>query len=157
MSARMILVDANIFLRLAQPLEPASRVADEALRKLSRDGAILCIVPQSIYEFWVVATRPTSARGGFDWTLAQTEVEVRKLEQTYTLLTTSEADTYREWRRLVSIHNVSGVAAHDARLVAAMKLHGIEEILTFNTKDFARYATENIRVLDPSQIVAATS
>jgi predicted nucleic acid-binding protein len=35
---------------------------------------------------------------------------------------------------------VQGKQAHDARLVAAMKRHSINQILTFNTADFARYA-----------------
>jgi predicted nucleic acid-binding protein len=43
---------------------------------------------------------------------------------------------------------VLGTKVHDARLVAAMNVHGIERILTFNTGDFARYGIE---VLLPSQ------
>jgi predicted nucleic acid-binding protein len=31
------------------------------------------------------------------------------------------------------------VQVHDARLVAAMRVHGVKRILTFNDKDFARY------------------
>jgi predicted nucleic acid-binding protein len=36
-------------------------------------------------------------------------------------------------------HEVSGVQVHDARLVAAMQVHGAARILTFNVKDFSRY------------------
>lgn len=36
-------------------------------------------------------------------------------------------------------HNVSGVQVHEARLVAAMRVHGVGRILTFNAEDFARY------------------
>ena len=36
-------------------------------------------------------------------------------------------------------HSVSGVQVHDARLVAATRVHGVKRILTFNDKDFARY------------------
>ncbi len=36
-------------------------------------------------------------------------------------------------------YRVSGKNAHDARLVAVMKPHGITRILTFNAADFARY------------------
>jgi len=35
---------------------------------------------------------------------------------------------------------VSGVQVHDARLAAAMRVHGVKRILTFNDRDFARYA-----------------
>jgi len=34
-------------------------------------------------------------------------------------------------------------------LVAAMKIHGINYILTFNTTDFARYAPEGIMAITP--------
>ena len=33
-----------------------------------------------------------------------------------------------------------GVQVHDARLVAAMLVHGIPNLLTLNVTDFARYA-----------------
>jgi hypothetical protein len=58
------------------------------------------------------------------------------------------ADVYAEWKRLVVAHGVTGVQAHDARLVAAMKVYGIKRILTFNTQDFARY--DDIRPSGPS-------
>ncbi len=32
------------------------------------------------------------------------------------------------------------VKVHDARLAAAMKVHGIMHVLTLNTDDFARYS-----------------
>ncbi len=41
--------------------------------------------------------------------------------------------------------------AHDARLVAAMLVHKISQILTFNTQDFQRYP--GIVVLSPQQVV----
>jgi predicted nucleic acid-binding protein len=40
---------------------------------------------------------------------------------------------------------------HDARLVAAMNVHGVRRILTFNTDDFARYGIE---VLHPSSLLS---
>ncbi len=52
-----------------------------------------------------------------------------------------------------SQYQVSGKNAHDARLVAAMMVHGISRILTFNVGDFMRYA--GIAVLDPQQVLAS--
>jgi predicted nucleic acid-binding protein len=48
-------------------------------------------------------------------------------------------------------YRVSGVQVHDARLVAAMHIHGVKRILTFNTKDFARY--DRIEAIHPLQMV----
>jgi predicted nucleic acid-binding protein len=55
-----------------------------------------------------------------------------------------------EWERLVVAHSVLGKNAHDARLVAAMRVHGVTHLLTFNDGDFRRFA--GITVLTPASI-----
>lgn len=47
-------------------------------------------------------------------------------------------------------HNVPGVKVHDARLVAAMNVHNVPRILTFNAGDFLRYGIE---VIEPQSLV----
>jgi hypothetical protein len=39
----------------------------------------------------------------------------------------------------VLAHAVSGAQVHDARLVAAMHVHGLTHLLTLNVPDFTRY------------------
>jgi len=51
-----ILVDTNILLRLAQPTHPQYAEAADAVRVLIGRTDELILVPQSFYEFWVVAT-----------------------------------------------------------------------------------------------------
>jgi predicted nucleic acid-binding protein len=60
---------------------------------------------------------------------------------------------HQEWRRLLVTHAVSGVQVHDARLVAAMHVHGIKHMLTFNDKDFARYT--DIEAVNPRDVSRA--
>jgi predicted nucleic acid-binding protein len=60
--------------------------------------------------------------------------EVEKIERILTLLRDSPA-TYTEWKRLVIKHSVLGAKVHDARLVAAMNVHGVGRILTFDVDD----------------------
>jgi predicted nucleic acid-binding protein len=45
---------------------------------------------------------------------------------------------------------VIGSRVYDARLVAAMRVHGVGRILTFDAADFARYG---IDVLHPSAVL----
>jgi len=59
---------------------------------------------------------------------------------------------YPEWRKLVVAFNVSGVQVHDARLVANMKANSVTHILTFNTRDFIRYAPEEIVAVEPATL-----
>lgn len=40
---------------------------------------------------------------------------------------------------MVVEHEISGIQVYDARLVAAMLVHSVKHILTFNDKDFSRY------------------
>jgi predicted nucleic acid-binding protein len=83
-------------------------------------------------------TRP-AARNGFGLTPAEAEREVRVIEAGMSLLPDNEA-TYREWRKIVVQHSVSGVQVYDARLAAAMFVHGVKHLLTLNVMDFSRYS-----------------
>lgn len=58
---------------------------------------------------------------------------------------------YREWRRLVTTHGITGLRVHDTRLVAAMLVHGVTHLLTFNEGDFRPYP--EIIVVTPNQIL----
>lgn len=59
---------------------------------------------------------------------------------------------YPQWRQFVTTFNVSGVQVHDARLVAAMNVHGVTHILTLNTTDFVRYLPSGIVAVDPTTV-----
>jgi len=58
-----VALDTNILTRAAQPAHPSHNQTLDALAVLKRQGEDLCIVPQNLYEFWVVATRPVAANG----------------------------------------------------------------------------------------------
>ena len=121
----------------------------ESVARLLAANETVCFTPQNISEFWNVVTRPVAHNGlGFSVSLVAGEVE--KIERILTLLRDSPA-TYTEWKRLVIKHSVVGVKVHDTRLVAAMNVHGVGRILTFNVDDFARYGIE---VLHPSSVSA---
>ena len=61
------------------------------------------------------------------------------------------AATHQEWRRIVVSKGVSGVQVHDARIVAAMHVHQIANLLTLNVQDFRRYDT--IVVIAPQSLI----
>jgi predicted nucleic acid-binding protein len=146
----MYIVDTNVLLRFAERRHPLHGVVRASIRKLREDGHSLRATSQNCIEFWNVATRPVSANG-FGLHPRQAERLLRLIERLFPVLPDSPA-TYSEWRRLVTQHEVSGVQVHDARLVAAMKLHGISRILTLNPADFLRYKVEAIVATDPSSV-----
>lgn len=85
-------------------------------------------------EFWNASTR-LKERNGFALTSEETERNAQEIERSFVFLADNEA-VYREWRRIVVQHRVSGV--HNARLAAAKYVHGITHILTFNGSDYSR-------------------
>lgn len=145
MAETLYLVDSNVLLRWVKPDHgdyPAILSAVDAI--LRRNGA-LCYTSQNIGEFWNTCTRPAD-RNGYGLSPAETHIRANYLEARLRLLPDSLA-VHQEWRQLLVTQNVSGVRVHDARLVAAMQVHGVKRILTFNEKDFARYL--NIEAINP--------
>ncbi len=96
------------------------------------------IRPRNVAEFWNACTRPVD-RNGYGLSPQDTDHRAKFFEEKLRLLPDSLA-VHEEWRKLLVTHGVSGVQVHDARLVAAMRVHAVKRILTFNDKDFARYA-----------------
>ena len=146
------LVDTNVLLRSVQHRSPSYRQARSAVTRLLRREERLCIFPQNVVEFWSVATRPAK-NNGLGLSLPQAEWYVSRLESILALLNDSP-DIYREWRYLVRTHGIGGVHVHDARLVAAMNVHAITSILTFDVDDFKRYP--GIRVLHPRDVISSS-
>ncbi len=144
------LVDTNVLLRFADRNHPLHPILRAAVRKLRLDGHKLQVTPQNCVEFWNVATRPKD-KNGFGLTPVAADRLLRLIERLFPLLPDTPT-LYSEWRRLVVTFSVSGVQVHDARLVAAMKLNGLTHILTFNTTDFVRYASEGIVAVDPTTV-----
>ncbi len=145
----MFLVDTNILLRSIQPHHSMYTSAVKAMTILINQGETLCITPQNIIEFWNVCTRPSS-RNGLGMTLAQAEEEVKQIEGIFSLRS-DLPEIYKQWRQIVVDYGVKGVNVHDAKLVAAMIVHDISSVLTFNIEDFARYSSI-INVYHPDEV-----
>jgi predicted nucleic acid-binding protein len=150
----LILFDSNILLRWQEPDHPDQILVASAVDRLLLSGAVPCFTSQNLGEFWNVLTRPID-RNGYGLTPAQADRRASTIESRIDLLPDTP-DVHRQWRRLLVVHRVSGVQVHDARLVAAMHVHSVKRILTFNTKDFMRFTDiEAIHPLDLSKQVPA--
>jgi predicted nucleic acid-binding protein len=143
------LVDTNILTRSIYKADPMHQLAIDAVDGLRQKGEQLCVVPQNLYEFWVVCTRPIS-QNGLGMTPNQVDAEISQLERIF-LLREDIPDVFREWRLMVNQYQVIGKNAHDARLVGAMHVHRIGQLLTFNINDFQRF--QSIVVLSPQQVI----
>ena len=142
-----VLVDTNILMRSIEPRHPMQRVAADSLGLLRRQAEELFMVPQNLYEFWTAATRPVAQNG---LGLTPAEAEAARFKSLFPVLDDSAA-IFPVWQQLVVRHQVRGKNGHDARLVAAMLVHGVDRLLTFNKADFARYP--QISVILPQDVV----
>ena len=145
------LVDTNVLLRLVQPDSPEYGTIRQCMDRLWAGGADLFYTSQNLAEFWNVCTRPTD-RNGFGFSVEETDERSTLIEVKFSFAADSEA-THQEWRRLVVEAGVSGIQVHDARIVAAMRVHGIANLLTLNVKDFRRFT--GITALSPNEVLAS--
>ena len=143
-----MLVDTNILLRTLQPHHPLYDAVEHALEILPGQGRNLCLVPQNCVELWAVATRPTD-QNGLGFSISEASEELARIKAIFSMLPETR-DIYPAWERLVTEYGVSGKKTHDARLVAAMQVHGLSAILTFDTDDFQRYT--GIEAVHPDDV-----
>lgn len=141
-------VDTNILLRSIDAGHAAQSVAQGAMIQLSRAGHSLSVFSQNLIEFWAVATRPVT-NNGLGLSVAQAEVELLSLKTLFALLPDTP-EVFSEWEKIVVQYRGSGKQAHDARLAAAMRVHNLTHLLTFNTADFKRFSL--ITAVSPQDI-----
>jgi predicted nucleic acid-binding protein len=141
-------VDTNVLLRSIDDGHVAQPIAQNGFLALRDRGEILSVFPQNLVEFWAVATRPI-ANNGLGWSVDRAEQELASLRNLFVVLADTEV-ILAEWERLVIHYRVIGKQAHDAHLVAAMIVHQVTHILTFNTDDFKRFS--EITVVNPRNV-----
>jgi len=144
-----LLLDTNILTRSAQPAHTMHADDVDAVSALRTAGDELCVVPQNLVEFWAVATRPLNVNG-LEMTTARAQIELARIKSFFRYLPDTSS-VYDEWERLVTNHAVSGKNSYDARIAAAMIVHGVTHLLTFNVSDFKRYS--EITVISPPEII----
>ena len=143
------LLDTNVLARSIEANHPMREEAVRAVEILLNKGEVVCVLPQNLIEFWNVCTRPAD-RNGLGQMPEIAGQHIARFEQTFALLPDTPT-IYHERKRLVINHSVSGAQVHDARIVAAMNIHGIGSFITFNSSDFRRY--QGISIFSPQEII----
>jgi len=149
MSADRFLLDSNILIRWIKSDDPGAPFVEAALDRLLISNTDLFYTSQNVGEFWNSMTRPLD-RNGYGLSPEQADLRAREIEAAFILLP-DHPGVHAEWRHLLVAYRVCGVQVHDARLVASMHAHGVRRILTFNTKDFARFDT--VEAVHQSQLI----
>ena len=146
------LLDTGVLLRLVIRSDPLHAQIRQAVRILKDQGHQTATLPQNIAEFWNVCTRPPTARGGMGLSIENSHHRLKLIERAISIVA-DKPEVYVEWKRLLLAYRVVGVQVHDARIAAAMAVHGIRHLMTLNSADFARYS--HITAVLPADVVAA--
>ena len=145
------LMDTNILLRYADTGASQHSLIMKALETLALRQDEVVMAPQTIYEFWSVATRPAD-KNGLGWATTKVSTVVDQVTKRFPLLPDAPS-VFENWLELVTQYDVKGKQVHDARLVAAMQTHSVRDLLTLNIKDFERYS--EIEAAHPEEISKA--
>ncbi|CAN5302354.1 hypothetical protein BH20ACI2_BH20ACI2_23220 [soil metagenome] len=144
------LLDTSVLIGSIHDGSPRQESSIKAVNVLLGQSEDLLVVPQNLVEFWAVATRPDMANG-LGLSSEQTENEIFQIKLQFVLKPEDET-IFENWESLVTTYRVSGKTTHDARIVAAMQTHKIENLLTFNVSDFKRYS-KIINVVAPEDVI----
>jgi predicted nucleic acid-binding protein len=143
----MIAVDTNVLIGAIQTFDQSTqRAARGSVKSLYRAGEALFCFPQNLIEFWSASTR-TANSNGLGFSPEQAARHLDRFQRIFRVLPDTP-EIFLAWRKLALRYRVSGIKVHDTRIVAAMTVHRVSKILTFDLEDFKRY--ENITVLHPS-------
>lgn len=145
----MIAVDTNVLVGAIQTFDPQlPMAARHSVRSLFLAGEQLLCFPQNLVEFWNASTRPANSNG-LGLSPEQAARAIDRFQSLLRLLPET-AEIFPTWRRLVIQHRVSGIGVHDTRIVAAMIVHQVNRILSFDLDDFKRY--KEIVVVHPTDV-----
>lgn len=143
-----VLIDTNVLLRRLELAHPHHAAAFRSVDRLLLGGEPTWVTLQILTEAWRVMTSPPAANG-LGWSTAASATATADIRRMFPVLSENAPAIADEWQRLVARHQVMGLAVFDARLAATMIAHKVDNILTFNTRDFARYG---VGVLHPSAV-----
>ena len=91
---------------------------------------------------------PQTAQNGLGMSPVSAAKEVDRIKGLFRTLP-EVPEIYPVWESLVRQYAISGKPAHDARLVAAMLVHGLTSIITFDKHGFSRFPF--IEVVHPGE------
>lgn len=142
------LVDTNVLLRSVQQTHPMQLDSSRSFDILIRRGEVVSVIPQVLIEFWAVATRP-ALNNGLGMSVDEAAHHINVFRVAFEFLPDTDS-IFEKWAQLVTHHQVLGKQVYDARLAAAMSVHNLTHLLTFNGGDFKRFT--EITVVNPSDV-----
>ncbi|MCS7300577.1 MAG: hypothetical protein NZ556_03375 [Fimbriimonadales bacterium] len=98
---QVALLDTSILVRERDTKDPNHAVTIGAIRALKQAGWTLYITTQNLVEYWSVATRPASARGGLGLSPAVADSDIAVFLSLHNFLEEPQG-LFSEWRQIAT-------------------------------------------------------
>lgn len=147
----LVLVDTNVFLSATDRSRANHREAQGFLKGCTGAGVHCAVTGQILREYFVVATRPTTANG-LGLSLGDALANMAVFRGRTVFLDENEAVS-RELEVLVRRHSLTKKRGHDTNIAAVLAVFRVPYLVTANTDDFAVF--EDLRVLTPGEALLA--
>ena len=137
-SPELAMLDTNVLVYAYYTDTSHYSAAFPLLDRAQDPGALLCVSPQVLAEFYAVITNPRRVNAAFTVNEALAEIEkIRALPGM--ILLPVPLDVVDRWVGLLREHPIIGRQIFDAQLVATMLGNGLTKVYTFNRADFERF------------------
>jgi predicted nucleic acid-binding protein len=134
---RRYLADTNVLVAISLGNDDVNK----RMEQLERAPSQFFIGLQNLCEFWNVSTRP-STNNGLGLSPEFTLRAIERIQLGFEVLPETNV-VLREFTEILRTHRIWGKQIYDAKLVALLRAHSLDGIITFNARDFVRYAGAN--------------
>jgi len=136
-AADPVFVDSNVLVSAALPTAPRHVAASLALANLRRAEITLWISRQVLREYLAVLSRPQTYTVPVP--INQLAADVTHFQSMFQVAEEGPAVTVNLLALMAAIPT-GGKQVHDANIVATMQANRLQQLLTNNVADFARFA-----------------
>ncbi len=137
-NSRRVFLDTNILVRADTLEAPLHSEAAATIQRLRNEGAELWINRQVLREYLATLTRPQTF--ATPPPIAAVVARVRTHEAQFRVA----EDGPQVMEKLLTLMEqtaIGGKQVHDANIVATMQAYSIDQLLTHNVEDFARFSS----------------
>ena len=135
--ASTLFLDTNVLVFATVAGAPLHAVAMQAIQSQEQAGVELWISRQIIREYVATLTRPQTFSQPVP--AASLITQVQAFESRFRVADDTVQVTARLLNLMLAIP-FGGAQVHDANIIATMQAYNVNELLTHNTADFARFA-----------------
>jgi predicted nucleic acid-binding protein len=137
MGANRVFLDTNILVYANNAAVPLHQIALERIRDYYDAGVELWISRQILREYLATVSRSQSY--AVPLPMATATMRVQQFEKGFHVAEDGPQVTANLLNLLQTV-SIAGKQVHDANIVATMQAYNIQQLLTHNVRDFARFS-----------------